>query len=765
MRRSLLFVCLAAMSITLAAQSPAAANTKPKSKLTPPQVAQVAAQQVATAAIKDLPVRKVVLYKNGVGYFEHAGSVNGNQRVAIDFTSPQLNDVLQSLTVLDEGGGRIGGVNYNSTTPLAEQLKSLSLGMGDDPTSTELFQALRGQRVEVTGGPGGTIVGRLMSIESRNEKAGKDDSADGATVDKFFLTLVASSGAVRVIELTPALSVRPLDANLQGQLDRYLELLSTTHSTGLRHLTLDTLGQGQRQLRVSYISEVPVWKSTYRIVFPRTGTSSEPGASAILQGWAVVDNTVGADWDNVQLSLVAGAPQSFIQPLSQPIYTRRPEIPIATEEQTTPQTHEAAEDKQYDRIELAAKVFEPPPAAAPRRVVPKSVRMASEREAPPTASYGVAGMEGLGGGGVPGAFAAMGRSKDADGVDRPTDAIQPGDVSTNAFDDFFEYALAQPVTIHKNESAMVPILQQELPAEHVTLWSEKENTPLRAIWLENKSKLTLDSGSFSIFESGEFAGEGLLDPIHPGEKRLLSYAADQAVRVHRGGFADTRTLHHIAIHDGVLVEQTTDVTESTYTVTNAADEDRTVIVEHARHGNAVLDSEPQPAETTATAYRFRVAVKPHESVNLHVGEKAVLKERVQINPDSARGEFLVSIGKYTPELEEKLKPVVEAAAVLSKLNYRIDEISGRLKTLADDEARDRENLTALKGNDAAKRFVDELNRAEDEIDADRKKQADLETERDNARAHLAVLIAALSFDADLSIVTQSNQYGDRPPRR
>ena len=79
--------------------------------------------------LKDLPVHKVVLYKNGIGYFEHAGTVIGNQHVTIDFTSPQLNDVLQSLTVLDEGGGRIGGVNYNSTTPLAEQLKTLSLGM------------------------------------------------------------------------------------------------------------------------------------------------------------------------------------------------------------------------------------------------------------------------------------------------------------------------------------------------------------------------------------------------------------------------------------------------------------------------------------------------------------------------------------------------------------------------------------------------------------------------------------------------------------
>ena len=103
-------------------------------------VAGASSSAASTAVIKDLPVRKVVLYKNGVGYFEHAGPVNGNQRVAIDFTSPQLNDVLQSLTVLDEGGGRIAGVNYNSTTPLAEQLNTLSLGMTEDPTSTELFR-------------------------------------------------------------------------------------------------------------------------------------------------------------------------------------------------------------------------------------------------------------------------------------------------------------------------------------------------------------------------------------------------------------------------------------------------------------------------------------------------------------------------------------------------------------------------------------------------------------------------------------------------
>ncbi len=121
MRRILAVFCLTAFTVTLAAQSPAESDAKskqaaPKAQLAAPQVppqARLAPPQVPQV-VKNLPVRKVVLYKNGVGYFEHTGSVTGNQRVAIDFTSSQLNDVLQSLTVLDQGGGRISGVNYNS---------------------------------------------------------------------------------------------------------------------------------------------------------------------------------------------------------------------------------------------------------------------------------------------------------------------------------------------------------------------------------------------------------------------------------------------------------------------------------------------------------------------------------------------------------------------------------------------------------------------------------------------------------------------------
>ena len=732
MRRLVAALCLFAFTAALSAQTPSApklAGPKSQGKLAPPQV----------AAPQELPVRKVVLYKNGVGYFEHAGSVTGNQRVAIDFTSPQLNDVLQSLTVLDEGGGRIAGVNYNSTTPIDQQLKTLALGLKDYPATIAVYQALRGQRVEVTGA-GAAFTGRVVNVEFRKET----DKNGQASEDHYFLIVATDAGALRTAELTDSVAVRMLDPSLEKQFANYLEIVASAQNQQVRHLVLEDRGAGTRPLSVSYISEVPVWKSTYRIVFPRTANGS-----ATVQGWAVVDNTVGADWDDVQLSLVAGAPQSFIQPLSQPLYTRRPEIPIATSELTAPQTHEAAEMLNNQ-------------LTAPTRI-PRDIQMVAGKEAAPSQAFGVAGMEGLGAGSGGGVGSGSGNGYGTGsggnvgggmyrlgGVYRASDAIQEGDVSTNAFDDFFEYALTQPVTIHKNESAMVPILQQDLPAEHVTLWSEKESTPLRAVWLENKSKLTLDSGSFSIFESGEFAGEGLLDPIHPGERRLLSYAADQAVRVKVTARDSKRNLHHLEIRKGAVVETYMDVASVTYSATNSADLDRAVLLEHARRNNGwQLDDGLKAEETSPNLYRFRLPVPAHSTATLEVRERGPEHIRVTLNSAQDQTSYLLDLVKRVPDAWEKLTPVIEAQVKLADLDRRIDLSKKAEETASADEARDRENLTALKGNDAAKRFVDELNRAEDQLQADRKQTAELEQQKQTAVDKLNELISQINLDWDV----------------
>jgi hypothetical protein len=333
------------------------------------------------------------------------------------------------------------------------------------------------------------------------------------------------------------------------------------------------------------------------------------------------------------------------------------------------------------------------------------------------------------------------------GVERASDAYREGDVSTNAFDDFFEYALTQPVTIHKNESAMVPILQQELAADHVTLWSEREPRPLRAVWLTNDSKLTLDSGSFSIFESGEFAGEGLLDPIHPGEKRLLSYATDQAVRVKITDREGNRTLHHVKITKGVIVETHMNVAAVTYSTTNSADIDRNVLIEHPRRDNGwTLDDGLKADETAPNLYRFKVPVAAHATAKHEVREHGPESTTVVLTANQDQSGYLLDLVKRLPDAEEKLKPVIDAQSAVADLERRIEDSKRIEQTAAADEARVRENLTALKGNDASKRFVDELNRAEDQLQATRKQTADLEQQKKAEVDKLNDLIAGLSFD-------------------
>jgi len=172
--------------------------------------------------------------------------------------------------------------------------------------------------------------------------------------------------------------------------------------------------------------------------------------------------------------------------------------------------------------------------------------------------------------------------------------------TTSAFDDYFEYKLSQPITIRKNQSALVPILQTKIDAQRVSLWSPSHPVALRALWIKNTSDLTLDRGSFSIVENGNFGGEGLLDPIHPAERRLLSYAADQAVRVSTDNAKGTSHIDHISINKSILTQTSLDVSEIEYVVHNAAPEARTVVIEHAARPGWTLDSaNPTSAASTS----------------------------------------------------------------------------------------------------------------------------------------------------------------------
>src|SRR5216684_1229685 len=318
-----LYVCLLASNFSHA-QTKLTTST-PQSE---PGAREIRGASADSAA--NLPVRRVVLYKNGVGYFEHLGRVRGNQTVHVDFTSAQLNDVLKSLTALDLSGGRITGVDYNSEAPLSRRLSTLRLALGEKPSMADFLAALRGARVEVRGASAPSLAGKLLSVERKTR------TASNWTVETDEISLITDTGEVRSIDLSPATSVRIAERDLQTEVGKYLSLIASARDQDVRRMTLSTTGTGDRNLYVSYISEVPIWKTTYRIVLP-----TKAGKKPLLQGWAIVDTTVGEDWNDVELSLVAGAPHSFIQQLSEPFYGRRPVVALPESVQLSPQTHPA----------------------------------------------------------------------------------------------------------------------------------------------------------------------------------------------------------------------------------------------------------------------------------------------------------------------------------------------------------------------------------------------------------------------------------------
>jgi hypothetical protein len=791
----------------------------------------------------DLPVRRVVLYKNGVGYFEHIGRVRGNQDIHIDFTSGQLNDALASLTVLDLDGGRISGVSYNSTAPFDRRLGALRLPLDEQTSVSKFLDALRGSRLEVSSGAD-PVSGRLLSVERKTRTAG------GTTLEVDIISLVTDGGEIREIEVTPTTRVRLVDTGMHGEMNRYLSLLASEREQDLRRMTVATTGTGDRQLFVSYISEVPVWKTTYRLVL-----SSETGKKPLLQGWAIVDNTVGEDWSNVNLSLVAGAPQSFIQQLSQPYYGRRAVVSLPQEYETVPQTHEA---RLLGGAQLAGRVLDQSGgviAGAQVRVLDNSGREITRTMSNDRGEYGISGLPdgtyqlefkltgfnklvmnnaeihgGLGsqqdanlqvgattqtitvtaaapgvetssaeltglvsnlgsgrslgigagaGGGTGGGRFRSGLSQTA--PDMPLNGrdyqnllmIQPGiaggnfnslmQASTPAaaagedLGDLFEYKLKDRVTIRKNQSAMVPILQSEIRAEKVSVWTQGHSSahPLRGVWLSNTSGETLDGGNFSVIEDEIFAGQGLLDPIKPDERRLLSYATDLGMLVREVGSNTPQRNVRVAIAHGVMI-RTSEVREkNTYTIRNEDASPRTLIIEHpVRLGWNLSKETLHPEETSLAAYRFRVVVAPKQSTTLEINESHPLETRIELsNITDDQLALMVKEGAVNPAIEQVLRKVLEQKDQIASLDSEAEKRGMEIDGIYNDQQRLRENLKALKGSAEEKaltqRYTQQLSDQETRLDKLNEEKKDFEKKSADAQNQLDKMIEDLAIEVTL----------------
>jgi hypothetical protein len=678
------------------------------------------------------PVKRVILYKNGVGYFEHAGLVSGSEDVNIDFTTAQLNDVLKSLTVLDLGKGRITGVTYNSIDPLNKRLGALRLPVGENTTTAQFLEAIRGARIEVRS-ESGAAMGRLLTVEQR-ELPTKGDRK--ITVEQ--ISLISDTGEVRTFDLTPATSVRIAEKDLNEEVGRYMHLLASTRDQDVRRLTISTAGSGQRDLLVSYISEVPIWKSTYRIVVPKEG-------KPLLQGWAIVDNTVGEDWNNVELSLVAGAPQSFVQQLSQPYHTRRPVVPLPENAMITPQTHEAA-------LEESAKLNAPPAPPSPQSNdingqmggVVTGIVSGSGPSAGPVHGGGVGG----------GTFSINGRNLSRLQNFAALQTTTPTVAESRELGDLFEYQLKDRVTIRKNQSALVPILQARIDAEKVSVWNPAETYVLRALWVNNTSGVTLDGGSFNVLEDDAFAGEGLVDAIKPGEKRLLSYAADLGLLVDAKQKEERQQVTRVAIRRGIMTHSSEERQERIYTVRNRDTSPRTVIIEHpVREGWKLADG-IEPLESTASCRRFRLAVEPGKTASLAIKEYHPLFTRYELTDlDDEQISFFLSQKMINSQVEEALRKVLGQKNEVAGLDAEINSRKGQIKSISEDQQRVRENMKALKGSAEEKalveRYAHQLNQQEDQMESLRRQISELQHKRGQAQKTLDEMLQGVALEAKI----------------
>ena len=753
--------------------------------------------------------------------------MRGNQDVHIDFTSAQLNDVLKSLTVLDLSGGRITAVDYNSEAPLARRLATLRLALGEKPNISEFLGALRGARIEVRGAGGSVLAGKLLGVEKNTHF-----SANGTvTVDE--ISLVTDSGEVRTAEITPATSVRLVEKEMQVEVGRYLNLIASSRDQDLRRMTVSTAGSGDRNLYVSYISEVPLWKTTYRIVLP-TKADKKP----LLQGWAIVDNTVGEDWNDVELSLVAGAPHSFIQELSQAYYGRRPVVALPQSVALTPQTHSATLEP--GKSQINGEVSDPTGAAianATVKVIDQGGRVVAQAvtnedgeyvfDSVPVGNYRLeidspgfktytasnfqtqAGsntfngqlnvgsttetvevnaaalpLEGRGmlnsvnlrpgGAGGIGSGAGRGVSGGVPGglaggvIARNMDRIEPNDIYNQSaaleaaakggeLGDLFEYKLKERLTIHKNQSALVPILQTDINADRVSLWSESMgmSRPLRALWVNNSSALTLDGGSFSVLDDNTFAGEGLVDAIKPGERRLISYATDLGLLVDSKMENQYQQVTRVRILRGMMTTTSELREKKTYTVRNEDAFPRVLVVEHPVRPDFKLDEKgPQPEEKASGVYRFRVSVDPKKTEKLVINEtRPNYTAYALINVTNDQIDLFVRQRYINPEVEKALRAIAARKSSAADLNAQVQLLQKNIDQIFADQGRLRENMKALKGSAEEKvllqRYTRQLDEEETQLDTLRNKQKEPQALRDQVNAEIAKMIADLDIDTTL----------------
>lgn len=663
----------------------------------------------------DLPISRITLYRSGVGSFVRQGTVSGNADVGLRFRTDQINDILKSMVVLDLDGGRIEGATYGSKEPLSRRLASFAVDISDNPSRAELLDRLRGAQIAVRTAEG-EQQGTVLGVESRQRVHPEIDTVETESI----LSLVTDSG-IWSAKVDNILSFRILDQNLADELNKALLALAEHRADNVKTLDLSFRGNGDRDVVVGYVQETPVWKTSYRLVLPE-----KEDARLTLQGWAIVENTTEEDWEDVRLSLVAGQPVSFVMDLYEPVFVDRPEVPVPTGAGAKPRTY-AGGVALFDKAEQPADDA----SASRRELTAKSL------------SVPAAPMERMRGGGA--GFADQGQSL-ADSMRASVTAA----ASAEDVGEVFQFTLDEPVTVGRQQSAMLPIIAGDIKGRRVSIYSQSDGQehPMRGVEITNDTGLQLMPGPIAVYDGEAYAGDAEIGHVSRSDDRLLAYAVDLDVDA-RTDTDGTSTVQKVRIVRGLLEQQTIDRNRVKYTFeSNDQERERTIIVEQPKLSGWDLVGTPKPKELAGETYRFEVGLGRGGKGDLTVTQERTRRESVALLGFDAGTLMRYSRdGKASQKVVDAFHEAQRLQGLVNDSQQQLAELEKERNDIGQDQDRVRKNMGSIDRNsDLYSRYMQKLGDQETRLEQIVKSIETTTAERDSRQQDLNDYIAGLNVE-------------------
>ena len=706
--------------------------------------AAVAAAAVARVPATDVPVKVVVLFSSGVGYFEHFGTVDGNATAELRFKGSQINDILKSLVLQDLDKGKITTITYPSQDPLEKTLASFQVDITENPSLGNLLNQLRGAKVNCVGRGDEKVSGTIIGVEQQ-ERPGSKEGEKPITVSVVNLL---SGGTIRSMELNSLRSIELEDKPLQEELERALLAVSQSRGKDKKPVVIQFAGTGQRRVRLGYVVETPVWKTSYRLILPSADAGTGAGdQKPILQGWAIVENQTDTDWNNVQLSLVSGRPISFVQDLYQPLYIPRPVVKPELYASLRPQEYGAGMGK--EEAKAMAEVAEMPASplmpsrglrdadGARRQMEPMA--MLADKERARGGALRKMALNDISG--------ATSGGWDASAAESVASAASAGKLG-----ELFQYIVSAPVILPRQKSAMLPILNDPVEAERVSIYNAAVlgRNPLNGAILTNTSGKHLLQGPITVLDAGSYAGDARINDVPPGQNRLLSYGIDLQVLVDSTSNKQDSTVTSGKIVKGVLNVQRKSVFTQQYKIESKADKDKMVIVEHAFHQGWKLIEPAKPMETTDTLYRFRQNLPAGKQAALDVKEEVTQWETFALLPADIDGVVLYSKNAQIPQpVRDALVAASQKKQAIVDTERAIEQTRQKIADSAAAQQRTRENMKAIdpsaRKDEYYSRLLKRLSDQDATMDTLQKTQDDLQQKLNGQQKDLADYVNGLNI--------------------